>query len=384
VRPDATRRQKIERLAQRFGKTGLRLMAAGPSGLFPRMGAHMRLSSFPHGRGVFHSPRLTRPSLKALLAAAAGVAFAAVAALGGAYVLQRGREASEAARLGGVAEMAALAAAGALADGGERPGAEEAARRAFASAASGAAFADVTMALDGAYAEATVAYAEPAGALARLFGATPQSRRKTGRVERMAGAAHAFLTLDDAALPAGCAREPQLWRVALADAGLEIAVRCTHSAFLDRDGIAAFEVRLGAHRLVVAAAAPRLNARPDGGFDLDYAGQAWTGDIELDGVAFPAVRGVTRYLGGRVSVETTNLDFPGEGGNRVEILGGAAPTSYRMTLAFDAFQFGALTIETTDPGRCAPLGGFLAPQLPEAAARPDAARACEVAAFDPG
>lgn len=151
----------------------------------------------------------------------------------------------------------------------------------------------------------------------------------------------------------GCATTPASWFNALSDAGFEVNISCVFDPYWNEEGIQSFSAIIGSHTLAMTAQLPTIS-----GGVISYNGQGWSGGITLDGNYIAPTAGVHSYLGGVATVNVHNPNDPSDGNNWVRIAYVNGSVQYTVTMNYDVWELGTLSISAVNAGLCGVPGGI--------------------------
>ena len=155
------------------------------------------------------------------------------------------------------------------------------------------------------------------------------------------------------------------WINILSDAGIEINASCVNAVYFGMDALQTVTIQIGSHIVSTTAPSPRVSGL-GGTITYDKA-TAWFGQVTVDGVLYPAVKGTRTLLSQSVpqpnglSVtqyvsDTTNFYFVD---NAIYINYGP----YQITLSYQNNAMADLWITATNAGACGVPGGALGATL---------------------
>ena len=162
-----------------------------------------------------------------------------------------------------------------------------------------------------------------------------------------------------------CTQQGQTtWINVLSDAGIEINASCVYNTYFALDSFQTVTILLGSHVITTTAALPEV---PYEGGPITYnAATAWFGQVTVDGVTYPAIRGTRTLLNQSVTngsltviqyvTDTTNFYFVD---NAIYI---NTPV-YNITLSYQDLAMADLWITATNAGACGVPGGALGATL---------------------
>jgi len=154
------------------------------------------------------------------------------------------------------------------------------------------------------------------------------------------------------------------WINVLSDSGIEINASCVYNTYFAMDSLQTVTILLGSHVISTTAALPSV---PYEYGPITYnAATAWFGQVTIDGVTYPAVKGTRTLLdqavtNGSLTViqyvsDTTNFYFVD---NAIYI---NTPV-YNITLSYQDLAMADLWITATNAGACGVPGGALGATL---------------------
>jgi Flp pilus assembly protein TadG len=155
------------------------------------------------------------------------------------------------------------------------------------------------------------------------------------------------------------------WINILSDAGIEINASCVRSIYFGMDALQTVSILLGSHVISTYAPSPQV---PYQYGPITYnAATAWFGQVTVDGVNYPAVKGTRTLLSQPVPLpnglsvtqwvsDTTNFYFVD---NAIYVNYGP----YQITLSYQNNAMADLWITATNAGACGVPGGALGATL---------------------